>query len=159
MKISMANSDFRGYVYIVSNPLFNGIKVGYSLKDPNIRLHDFDTSALPKKFRLDFFVHISCCANIIEQSVHKILKERKFWITPDTGAGVEWFSCDLLIAHEIIMDTINSIECSIIDTYYNQILADIISNNKKNIEIEDYKKAKQERWNERVKFLKNNYIP
>jgi len=98
------DNSYMGYVYIATNPDLQGVKIGYSLSDPNKRIKDFDTAALPKKYQLEYFIYVANNAQKIEQLAHGKLKNSGHWIKADKGAGQEWFSCSVEQAVILIED-------------------------------------------------------
>ena len=83
----MTNGALRGWVYVASNPSLDGLlKIGFSMKDPTIRIRDFDSAALPTPYRLEFDM-VVVKPRMVEQSAHLLLGSMK--------AGREWFRCTL----------------------------------------------------------------
>ena len=62
-----------GYIYCLSNPLYNGIyKVGMTKNDPLIRQKQLYTTGVPKPFIIEFAKEVHNCHEK-EKLLHKIL--------------------------------------------------------------------------------------
>jgi hypothetical protein len=48
----------KGYIYVLSNPSFNKVKIGYSERDPIVRVSELDTTGVPTPFTLEYSVLI-----------------------------------------------------------------------------------------------------
>lgn len=95
----MTNSTLRGWVYVVSNPSMAGLlKVGFSMKDPNIRVRDFDSAATPTPYRLEFDMLV-VEPRMVEQAAHSLLRS--------LNAGKEWFRCSLDQAKDALLQAAN----------------------------------------------------
>lgn len=76
----------KGYVYIISNRSMPGIyKVGYTLKDPELRAKELESTGVPHPFVVDYEILVDD-PYTLEQKVHKSLS--KF------NENKEWFNCD-----------------------------------------------------------------
>lgn len=79
------SSRVKGWVYVISNKAMPGlVKVGYSMKDPEIRAREFDNTAVPHPFDVDYEVLVDE-PYLIEQRVHRDLSAKR--------EGREWFRC------------------------------------------------------------------
>ena len=88
----------QGFVYVFSNPMYsyygeNVYKIGYS-KDPEKRVHDFDTSYPEETTIVYTYKHER--ARTLEQSVHKALD--MFRLFPNR----EFFKCNVSTIREIV---------------------------------------------------------
>lgn len=76
----------KGWVYVITNPAMPGIvKVGFSLKDPEIRARELNHTGCPHEYEVSYAVLVDEPRNL-EKSVHSYLCEKI--------AGKEWFSCN-----------------------------------------------------------------
>ena len=86
----------KGWVYIISNKAMPGlVKVGHSMKDPELRAQEFDQAGLPYSYFVEYEIHVENPQQV-EQRVHHILspcKEKK-----------EWFRCLCREAIDAIRD-------------------------------------------------------
>ena len=65
----------RGWVYVLSNKAMPGlVKVGYSTKDPILRIEELNGTGLPHSFVLEYDVLVVEPRDV-EQSVHKELSQ------------------------------------------------------------------------------------
>jgi len=97
----------RGWVYVITNKAMpNLIKVGYSLKDPNLRANDLDNTGSPHPYVVQYEALVYEPLEI-EQRVHTTLSDFK--------EGKEWFNCSLgeavtairkVIGNSAILETI-----------------------------------------------------
>ena len=79
----------KGYVYIISNRSMPGIyKVGYTLKDPELRAKELESTGVPHPFVVDYEILVDD-PYTLEQKIHKSLS--KF------NENKEWFNCDFLL--------------------------------------------------------------
>jgi len=91
----------KGWVYIVINRSLNGlVKVGFSTKDPVLRISDFNNAGLPYEHELVY------CALVdnpyeIEQKVHSHLKTHK--------ENKEWFKCSIVTALSAVREIATTI--------------------------------------------------
>lgn len=75
----------RGWVYIITNKSMPGlIKVGYTMKDPELRAAELNHTGAPHPYNVDYDVLIENPREI-ENRVHCYLKNQK--------EGKEWFRC------------------------------------------------------------------
>jgi hypothetical protein len=79
--------DVRGWVYVITNKSMPGlIKVGFSLKDPNLRAGELNNTGTPHPYVVEYEVFVYGPFEI-EQRVHKELK--------DFSEAKEWFRCSV----------------------------------------------------------------
>ena len=76
----MDSREVKGYVYILSNPSFSQVKIGYSDRDPIVRLDELHTTGVPTPFVLEYWVLVSDARNL-ERMIHEELKN--FRSNPD----------------------------------------------------------------------------
>lgn len=107
-------SETRAYVYIALNPLFKGLKIGFSDRDPNHRVKEFNSAALPKKYLLRWFIFVERGAQQLERAAH--IELSRYNIRPDPGCGVEWFDCELEMAIRTILELADTLSLDIVDT-------------------------------------------
>lgn len=75
----------RGWVYIISNPAMPGlIKIGHSLKDPNLRAQELNNTGSPHPYRVEYEMLIESPAQV-EYAAHRALSSQR--------EGREWFRC------------------------------------------------------------------
>ena len=99
----------KGWVYIISNKSMPGLlKIGYSMKDPEIRAIELDGTGIPHKYVVDYEVLVEDPYSI-EQAVHKKLK--KYW------EAKEWFNCNIEKAIATIKSVIG--ENIYVENYFN----------------------------------------
>jgi len=83
----------KGFVYIMSNQAMEGVlKVGFSLKDPAIRSAELDSTGLPFRWQVEYFVFVDD-PYTVEQQVHSELNychvSKEFFKLEITSAIVE----------------------------------------------------------------------
>lgn len=84
----------KGYVYIISNPAMPGIfKIGFTLKDPELRAKELDSTGAPYPFIVEYEILVDE-PYTLEQHVHKALRSQR--------EGKEWFRCDFSQAVQTI---------------------------------------------------------
>lgn len=91
MNINILNSNFNknsnnlinnGYVYCLSNPLYEGIyKVGFTIHEPDIRMNQIYTTGVPLPFKLEFAKKVNNYQEK-EKILHKILTQYGERINP-----------------------------------------------------------------------------
>ena len=90
----------RGWVYIITNKAMPGlIKVGYTMKDPELRAAELHHTGAPHPYNVDYDVLVENPREI-EQQVHCHLNNKK--------EGKEWFRCtikDAITAIKVIAST------------------------------------------------------
>lgn len=90
----------KGWVYVITNKAMPGlIKVGYSMKDPELRAAELSQAGLPHPYLVDYEVLVEDPYNI-EQMVHAQLKDR--------NEGREWFHCSPEEAISVIQSVVGS---------------------------------------------------
>jgi hypothetical protein len=88
----------KGWVYVMSNVAMPGIlKIGFSMKDPNLRAADLGNTGVPHPYVVEFEVLVEAPAQI-EQEVHRSLA--------NVRDGKEWFSVTLPEAIDAIKDIV-----------------------------------------------------
>ena len=88
----------RGWVYVMFNEAMPGlVKVGFTLKDPNLRAAELDSTGTPRTPSVVYEALIESPRDV-EQSVHARLKSK--------NEGKEWFRCSPGEAISAIRDTI-----------------------------------------------------
>ncbi|MDC0435422.1 GIY-YIG nuclease family protein [bacterium] len=88
-------SQMKGWVYIISNKAMPGlVKVGFTLKDPELRAAELNCTGAPHPYVVDYEVLVDEPREI-EQKVHKVLsakREGKEWFrttTEEAGAAIK----------------------------------------------------------------------
>lgn len=77
----------KGWVYVITNKAMpNLVKVGYSMKDPEIRAKEFDHTGAPHPYVVDYDILVEQPREI-EQKVHSRLQTFR--------EGKEWFRCSI----------------------------------------------------------------
>lgn len=91
-----------GYVYVMSNPRTNDLKIGFSINDPTKRVNElYDTNtALPNKVEY-WIIHDNY--ELIEKLAHKKLGQYRI------SSNREWFNVDLATAIKAIRESINEV--------------------------------------------------
>jgi hypothetical protein len=83
----MSKKKAKGWIYIFTNQSLNGlIKIGFSAKDPFLRVKEQDQSGLPYAHNL-VYEALVYGAQQIEQAVHMSLANKK--------ENKEWFRCTI----------------------------------------------------------------
>lgn len=78
-------SAVKGWVYVISNKAMPGlVKVGFSMKDPELRARELDHTGAPHPYAVDYEVLVDEPYSI-EQGVHRDLSAKR--------EGREWFRC------------------------------------------------------------------
>lgn len=92
------NTQIRGWVYILTNESFPDlIKIGFSLKDPNLRAQELNSTGLPYPFKLAYEA-FTFEPYQKEQAVHSKLKSHGY------HENKEFFCCDVHYAIELLQD-------------------------------------------------------
>lgn len=77
----------RGWVYVISNKAMPGLlKVGFTLKDPDLRARELDHTGAPHPYVVEYEVMVNEPRDI-EQRVHSQLSQ--------VNEAKEWFRCSL----------------------------------------------------------------
>lgn len=77
----------KGWVYVISNKAMpNIVKIGYSLKDPELRAAELNHTGSPYPYIVDYEILVEEPRDI-EHKVHVRLRDRR--------EGKEWFSCSV----------------------------------------------------------------
>ena len=85
----------RGWTYIITNMAMPDlVKVGFTMKDPQLRAEELNNTGSPHPFVVQYDVLVNNPQQI-EQKVHKELK--------DFSEGKEWFRCSVERAIEAII--------------------------------------------------------
>lgn len=75
----------RGWVYVISNKAMPGlVKVGFSMKDPELRAIELNHTGSPHPYRVEYEL-LTEGPYEIEQRTHKLLRAKR--------EGKEWFKC------------------------------------------------------------------
>lgn len=75
----------KGWVYIITNPAMPRlVKIGYSLKDPELRAQELSSSGVPHEYEVDYAILVDEPRDL-EQRLHEHLK--------NINEGKEWFRC------------------------------------------------------------------
>lgn len=78
-------STVKGWVYVISNKAMPGlVKVGYSMKDPELRARELNHTGAPHPYAVDYEVLVDEPYSI-EQGTHRDLSAKR--------EGREWFRC------------------------------------------------------------------
>ncbi len=92
--MSIKKKKSQGHIYILSNPCFPYLKIGYTTNSPLERCKQLSrATAIPKPFDLEYSCIITNCSRV-EQRLHDILKRYKF--------NKEFFDVSVNEAREII---------------------------------------------------------
>ena len=93
----------KGWVYVISNQAMPGlVKVGYSLKDPDLRAEELNHTGSPYPYIVEYEMLIEEPLHV-EQKVHKFLsnnRERKEWFrcsAEEAVAAIKYVAGDSLI--------------------------------------------------------------
>jgi len=129
----------KGYVYIISNESMPGLlKVGYTLKDPEIRAKELYTTGVPTEYIVEYWILVDDPYRI-EQRVHIYLNKFNY--------GKEWFKCNFEICYQSIQ---KACETKFYDEYIkrekNKKLSSFILNKE-----QEYIRMKKEQEEERRK--------
>jgi hypothetical protein len=92
----------RGYVYVLTNLALPGlVKIGFSTKDPSLRVAELSNTSIPTPYELRYEV-LTDDPYELEQSLHKDLRE--------TGehAGKEFFKLSVLAAINVVRSKVQS---------------------------------------------------
>ena len=105
----------RGWVYIVTNPSLEGlVKIGYSSKDPVLRVDEFNNAGLPLPHCLEYDVLVTNPYEV-EQAAHKALHLFHH--------SKEWFRCSVGVAIDAVKGCVQGE--IIVETYHGAELEDI----------------------------------
>lgn len=75
----------KGWVYVITNKSLLGlVKVGFSMKDPEIRANELNHTGSPHPYDVEYDVLVENPRDV-EQSIHKKLHAKR--------EGKEWFRC------------------------------------------------------------------
>ncbi len=89
----------KGWVYIATNKALEGFyKVGFSERDPQIRMGELSNTSVPYDFELIYAVMVND-ANFVERKIHEQLESNR------VSKQREFFNCDPLL----IFNTIQSV--------------------------------------------------
>lgn len=103
--------NIRGWVYVFSNKAMQGrVKIGFSTKDPNLRIRELDGTGLPHPFIVEYDVLV-VEPRQIEQAVHKRLSAhhdaKEFFLISPHDAAMEIRSAIKEQNREIIAEQVN----------------------------------------------------
>lgn len=88
----------RGWVYVITNKAMPGlVKVGFSLKDPDLRARELDNTGAPHPYEVAYEALVPEPRDV-EQKVHANLTSCR--------EGKEWFKCDAIVAIEQIRNVV-----------------------------------------------------
>jgi T5orf172 domain len=91
--------NFRGWVYVLSNKAMPGlVKIGFSTKDPTLRVHELNGTGLPHSFDIEYDV-LTLDPRETEQDVHRRLASHR--------EAKEFFRVEPWLAIQTIRDSIN----------------------------------------------------
>ena len=127
----------KGWVYVVSNPdIIGKIKIGYTERDPETRIREFEQAGLPSSYELEYQILVDNPYKL-EQSVHSCLRKYR--------ENKEWFNCTLEEAVAAILKNYRGHIYLEIDNHNLRIEADRINDarKKKQEEIDAVNKDKQ----------------
>lgn len=88
------NNSIKGYIYIFSNTSFEYVKIGYSDRDPIIRLEELNTTGVPTPFVFEFSALVYKPKSV-EKLIHRELSnyrlnpDREFFTLPVNRAVVK----------------------------------------------------------------------
>ena len=86
----------KGFVYAMSNPAYDSLKIGKSDRDPTIfRAQELDTTGVPEPFTVEYLAFVEDPGGV-EKSAHDLLD--KFRVRPNR----EFFRCGLVVAIDAI---------------------------------------------------------
>jgi len=84
----------RGWVYIISNRAMpNLLKVGFSMKDPQLRAREFDGTGVPHSYQVEWDILLENPRDV-EQLAHRHLANRR--------EAKEWFRCSVIEAIQAV---------------------------------------------------------
>ena len=84
----------KGWVYVITNPAMPGlVKIGFSLKDPELRARELGHTGIPHPYRVEYEALVFEPFSI-EQRAHTALKAHR--------EGKEWFRCGVDIAVSVV---------------------------------------------------------
>jgi hypothetical protein len=90
----------RGWVYVITNKAMPGlVKVGFSMKDPDLRANELGNTGAPHSYVVEYEVMVRDPRNV-EQRVHSSLSSVK--------EAKEWFRCTLKDAMDSIRSHVGS---------------------------------------------------
>lgn len=101
------SSDKKGYVYILSNPSLDDIKVGFTERAVETRMKDLGGTALPTPFNKEYEVLVHQPKEV-EKTAHKILGKFR------TNERREFFGCEPIEAYDAIAQAIKSLGLEIL---------------------------------------------
>lgn len=94
--LNEAANSARGWVYVISNKAMPGYsKIGYSMKDPDLRAIELGNTGSPHPYQVEFDILVSA-PRALERSMHRLLSHK--------NAGKEWFELAPFDAAEAILD-------------------------------------------------------
>ena len=64
----------KGFIYILSNPSFKFLKIGFTLRDPAIRITELNTTGVPTPFEI-IYEALVLNPEILEGKIHQELSE------------------------------------------------------------------------------------
>lgn len=64
----------KGYIYILSNPSFKFLKIGFTLRDPAIRIAELNTTGVPTPFEI-IYEALVLNPEILESKIHQELSD------------------------------------------------------------------------------------
>ncbi len=147
--------NIRGWVYVMSNVAFPiGVKIGYTLKDTELRAQELSHTGVPAKWVVDYEAYVTNQRDI-EQQVHKKLKKILY--------NKEFFECTAEEAVAAIKEIAGkSIEVENYKKANKKISEIIIKSNlrhKNHIDnLESLKREKTKNDIENVKLINQNYL-
>ena len=112
------------YVYIMSNPSFDYLKIGRTRKEPLIRAKQLYTSGVPEPFVIEGIIDTSDCVTL-ETKIHNCIKEYRI------NNNREFFHIDYTDLKKILTKELNleitdyDIACTNILTNDGSLLSDI----------------------------------
>jgi hypothetical protein len=93
----------KGWVYLATNPVMEGIiKIGFSLRDPSIRILELSNTSVPFDFEMLYTVLVED-AEAIEQELHKSLASKR------VSGKREFFRSDLQTVLDHLHQTIRKL--------------------------------------------------
>jgi hypothetical protein len=94
--------NIKGWIYILSNESFpHLVKIGYSERDPQIRVSELFTTGIPTQFKVEYSILIDDACEL-EKLIHEKLADKRH------STDREFFKIPVLNAIEVIRNLLNS---------------------------------------------------
>lgn len=142
----------KGYIYILSNPSFNGLyKVGKTARDPYERAKELSSATgVPTPFKIEYLVYVED-NTYAEELTHSILQQKGFRLSNNR----EFFNAPLELIKEIISRIGKEVKIINDKHYFEENLnPDLILLKSKKTKINSYGKTKYPK----IKKLKKDFF-